>query len=468
MRQLLFSSSFFLLSCPFFYTSASSLNKPIPCVITIFIHGTLKPAKFSLSVINTILRDKIEKSLYEKMIFNLRKTQYLYQSQPMQGIGLIPINKENENSKIGAHCMEELFEKQYNFYNSKPRIRFYYTFGWSGLLSIEKRKEEGENFYRALKQEVARLRSQGYEPLINIHAYSYGGAVALNLAAAKENDTEAASFFINQLVLLAMPVQKETDYLTADSDFFKKIYHIYSTEDNVQASDLFSTQKELFSRHIFTARHNFHLPKNLIQVRFRLTKRVAHIPTHISPNNILQNPSLLFTKRMQRVHMDPGHTEFWNLGWGDSWYRKEFPLNPLPVIALVPSITHLLQTYASDTPCITFDYCPLFNAALLIPCNQKKGIAVTLLNKKLLQELKDRGSNCMPNDYTLENRRYEEFKALQKAHEELKNNKRLEKANRQKLKTSYLFFTRKIGADFFPNVQKVRHAHLLRTKVKHV
>ena len=468
MRYLLFSFAFSLFFCSFLHTDSSPLSERIPCLITIFIHGTLKPAKFSLSVINTILRDKIEKSLYERMIYNLRKTQYLYQSQPMQGIGLIPVNKENENSKIGVHCMKDLFEKQYNFYNTQPTTRFYYTFGWNGLLNIQKRQEEGANLYHALEQEVNRLRSQGYEPSINIYAYSYGGAVALNLAKAKQSSSEAPSFFINQLVLLAMPVQKETDYLAADTDLFKKIYHIYSTEDNVQASDLFSTQKELFSRHTFTARYNFHLPENLIQVRFRLTKKVNRLPKEITPNDIEENPSLLFTKRIQRVHMDPGHTEFWNLGWGDWWYRKELPISPLPVIALVPSITHFLQIYAKKNTSITFDYCPLFNAALLIPCHQKKGIAVSMLTKDLWNNLKEQGNNCRPENYTFENRRYEEFKALEKAHEELKNNKRLEKANRQKLKTSFLFFTRKIGTDFFPNVQKIRHAHLLRTKVKHV
>ncbi len=421
--------------------------------MVIFVHGTLKPAKYSLSIVSAVMHNKIKNSLYEKMIYYLRKNQYLYQNQAMQGLGLMPIDTLHNESKIGAHCIKHLFDRQYDFYNTLPLLRRYYTFGWNGLLNAHKRLKEGENFYTALEKEVANLRTQGLEPIIHINAYSHGGSVALNLAAAKIEKQKTPSFSIDQLVLLATPVQRETDYLAGDTDFFKKIFHLYSTEDNVQTYDVFSTRKEFFSRSTFTARHRFQLPKNLTQVRIRLTQKVRRLPTHVDPALLDDAYTLLASKGTKFSHKDPGHSEFWNLCWeGDSWYRKTLPIYPLPVVALVPTIVHLLNEYAPHASCVSFDYCPSLAGARIITCHTKKSTAVPFLTKEFVTEMQHKIMTCMPDGYTLEERRTQEQEALTQAHEELETNKYLKQTSRQKLMTSYLSLSRKIGSDLFPNL----------------
>ncbi len=422
-----------------------------PCLVTIFVHGTLKPAEVSLSTINEVMHNKIENTLYSITLEYMRANKYLHRNTPTQGLGLVYINPLNEVCQSGAQTVRNLFELTYNFYKTEYPHRRYYTFGWNGLLNMKERYVEAQKLYRELEKEVVLLRSKDLEPHIHIIAYSHGGNVALNLAKVKEeSSTSSPLFSVEQLILLATPIQKETDYLVGDISFFKKSYLFFSTEDHVQTSDFFSTQKELFSRRKFTSRENFKLPSTLTQVRIRLTKRINR--SKMMRDESTEVEAILSEPHIRCLHMDPSHTEFWNLKWGNAWYRKSLPIAPLPVIAFVPTITYLLEHFAPNAPAITFDYCPSINGARLIE-KKHTPIVVPVLNSTVISHMNELVKRCTPEDFSLEEQNRQEQLALKQAYETLKKDKKvLKKKSRRKLTTSYLDLSRKMRTYYFPQL----------------
>ena len=111
----------------------------------------------------------------------------------------------------------------------------FYIFGWSGKLSFNERKRAAQELYTQLKALRHSYREQfGHEPTIRIITHSHGGNVALNLAAVK--DPEDIDFVIDELVVLACPVQTKTARHAQDL-IFKKIYSFYSYLDMLQVLD---------------------------------------------------------------------------------------------------------------------------------------------------------------------------------------------------------------------------------------
>lgn len=416
-----------------------------PCLVTIFVHGTLSPVKITLSTINEVMHNKVENTLYSISLEYMRANKYLYQNAPTQGLGLEYINPLYNTCKSGAHTIRELFEISAIFYKIKPANRRYYTFGWNGLLNMKERFVESEKLYKDLTLEVARLRAKGLEPSITIIGYSHGGNVALNLARVKQESTNQPHFSIDKLILLATPIQKETDYLVGDISFFKKSYLFYSSEDNAQTLDFFSTQKELFSRKKITSRSQFKVPDTLTQVQIRLTKRINRSKKTNDENAEIE--AILSEPNIRCIHMDPSHTEFWNLKWGmeNSWYRTSLPISPLPVVAFVPTITYLLEHFAADTRKITFDYCPSVGGARLLSKKPKTAISVPVLNDTVISNMKNLVLKCTPEDFSPEEQNKQEKLALKQAYETLKKDKKaLKKKSRKKLLTSYLDLSRKM------------------------
>ena len=424
-------------------------KKTEPCLVTIFVHGTLKPVQVSLSTINEIMHNKIENTLYSKTLEYIRANKYLHRNTPTQGLGLAYINPLNEVCQSGVQTIRNIFELAHIFYKTDYPHRRYYTFGWNGLLNMKERYVEAKRLYHELEKEVVLLRSEGLEPHIHLIAYSHGGNVALNLAKIKQENITKPHFSVEQLVLLATPIQKETDYLVGDTSFFKKSYLFYSTEDHIQTSDFFSTQKELFSRRKFTSRAHFKVPATLTQVRIRLTKRINR--SSMITNENAEIEAILSEPNIRCLHMDPSHTEFWNLEWGNAWYRKALPIAPLPIVAFAPTITYLLEHFAPNAHAITFDYCPSVGGARLITSNHKTATIVPVLNEAVISRMDELVEKCTPKDFSLEEQNRQEQLALKQAYEALKKDKKtLKKKSHRKLMTSYLDLSRKMRPHNFP------------------
>ena len=111
----------------------------------------------------------------------------------------------------------------------------FYLFGWSGKLCFKARRQAAEELYKALGTLLSDYRlKMGQEPILRIITHSHGGNVALLLAEIMDERQE--EFTIDELILLACPVQDYTAHLTQHKAF-KKIYSIYSSGDLFQVGD---------------------------------------------------------------------------------------------------------------------------------------------------------------------------------------------------------------------------------------
>ncbi len=109
-----------------------------------------------------------------------------------------------------------------------------YTFGWSGTLHHSARKEAAFDLYKALNGLRKTYKQNSMQPRIHLITHSHGGNVALNLKYPSEK--YQADIVIDELILLACPVQLETSQYVKDS-LFKEVYSIHSHYDILQIAD---------------------------------------------------------------------------------------------------------------------------------------------------------------------------------------------------------------------------------------
>jgi len=111
----------------------------------------------------------------------------------------------------------------------------FYLFGWSGKLCFKARRKAAEELYEDLVKLIADYHAKmGQEPMLRIITHSHGGNVALLLAEVM--DERHKGFDVDELILMACPVQDYTAHLTQHKAF-KKIYSIYSSGDLFQIGD---------------------------------------------------------------------------------------------------------------------------------------------------------------------------------------------------------------------------------------
>jgi len=302
----------------------------------IFVHGIMD-IENHLSINNCIylFNDDIENTVYKETVSYIRQNPFFFKNQPMQQIGLHKIDMNNTQKGYASGAVARIFELQ--LYKKKPTIKnYYYTFGWSSLLSYTARYEAAKLLYDALEKEITRYDLSHTSLKITAIGYSHGSNVLLNLAAIKHKESKQPLWKIDQLVLFGTPIQNETDHYVADS-LFGKIYHLYSSSDRAQTLDFFSHNR-FFSDRIFRKRKDFEPPNNLFQINLQVLRREGgNINNHF--HRCRKKPCVSPVMRTA----SPGHTELWFFGWIPSHYRKSFPLYPLSMVALTPTILHFIQ-----------------------------------------------------------------------------------------------------------------------------
>lgn len=289
--------------------------------LNIFVHGIIK-IPFYLSDYRAIMDNKVEGSKYYYGVQYLRESSDFYLNQPMQEMGLFQINSDDKYEGNGALAVALIHEEQNKILSKEKNL--YYTFGWSGLLSRFHREEEAKDLYSELSSEVERLKKEGVNPKIRLVAWSHGGNLILNMANLICD--HKYNFYVDELIMLGTPIQKETDVLT-DSPLFKKIYNFYSMSDIAQKVDLISTQ-HLFCHRRFADRRDFSVPDKIVQVQTRVTSIEYDCKDRIK----------------RAYHMDPKHNELWKFRWIDSnYYRAKFPLCPFPLVVFIPLIINNIK-----------------------------------------------------------------------------------------------------------------------------
>jgi len=172
----------------------------------------------------------------------------------------------------------------------------FYLWGWNGALSFEARKETSHDLYHSMKHII------GPKTIIG---QSHGCNVILNLAkVAREHHDK--DFSIDQLILLAGPVQDATSHLVT-SPLFKKVFSLYSAEDLMQVLDpqgLYKETKKLKKKTSFFSQKLFKPSPNLVQAEiiingkspshldFIIEKFMKHLPNIIDLlDSVTQNSS---------------------------------------------------------------------------------------------------------------------------------------------------------------------------------
>ena len=110
----------------------------------------------------------------------------------------------------------------------------FYFLRWSGKLSVSDREETAAHLYNAIKDLLKKYKEK-YEttPTITLITHSHGGNVVLNISKVADKDPDIK---INNLILLACPVQKHTREFVNDG-VFENVYSFYSSLDFIQVLD---------------------------------------------------------------------------------------------------------------------------------------------------------------------------------------------------------------------------------------
>lgn len=163
----------------------------------------------------------------------------------------------------------------------------FYFFGWSGKLSFTEREKASKNLFNAileLTQKYEELHKK--RPEIRIIAHSHGGNVALNLAQFNELE----QLVIDELILLACPVQENTKHFI-NANCFKKIYAFYSRSDLLQVIDPQGLYKKSTAKRIFSER----------TFKYHSKLRQAHIKIHGRSIKHIEYLSLPFVKQLPHL-----------------------------------------------------------------------------------------------------------------------------------------------------------------------
>jgi heme/copper-type cytochrome/quinol oxidase subunit 2 len=177
-----------------------SVHCSIP-TITIFIHGTRVFPKFYI--------------------------QELFYSP--EGLTHISAIERASHMHTIARTLEQADPERYPY-------EYFYAFGWSGVLSFQGRQKAAIDLYGALKNiSAAYVGAHVIRPRVRIITHSHGGNVALNLAGVSK-DVGDTSFFIDELIMLAVPVQQKTKDLVV-APCFGRVYSLSSSCDVLQIID---------------------------------------------------------------------------------------------------------------------------------------------------------------------------------------------------------------------------------------
>ena len=223
---------FFFLLCAF----VNIFTKQAP-VVTIYVHGTQHISK-----------------ILPKDVWYCPK-------------GLCHISESSDECMVtkDAKILQERDKELFN-------LEHYYTFGWSGKLSFKDREHAGRKLYEEVQKLLKTYKKRyGAYPRVRVVTFSHGGNVALNMV---KNLPFIGNHKVDlELVLIACPVQKVTEYLINHKDISHS-YIISSNLDLLQIADTYKYKGKRYlpKRFFDAARDNCH------QVAVTVNKkRLGHV-----------------------------------------------------------------------------------------------------------------------------------------------------------------------------------------------
>ena len=372
--------------------------------IIVFVHGIMGIAPhINLQNVGLFIRDEIIDTVYARTVHRMRKDDYFYQDQAMQGFGLLPIDETKKEpcnaSGMTAYIYNIIDTSVYN----GTRKNYFYTYGWSGLLSRSQRYIESEGLLIGLNQLIGSFKLRGITPKVRVIGYSHGGNVCLNLARMHDEKYPDMEMYIDELITIGMPIQRETDFYIA-SPLFKKIYNIFSQQDIIQTIDFFSCDS-LFSDREFTSRRLFYVPQKVSQINLKISR----LKKSKMPQKKMQALCMDGLKKTNRSGQrkllrdaSPGHLELWFFGWTADKYRSYFPLYPLPAAVFIPYFINLAETYESEI-CnpypITIDLRPELDYSIIAQKTKRNEFAyqIPFIDQSLFESCQQEALIALPN-----------------------------------------------------------------------
>jgi len=263
--------------------------------MTVFIHGSFGSVLGFFNA-SDVLKDKISGTVYRKVTKGMRDDEFFFRYQPILKRGLVRVMptfniKEIGNQFFAAYPLIKAYDMIAEQICPGKEKNYYYTFGWSGLMSQNSRRFESIRLYNALSEEITKFHAQGIYPKIRLIAHSHGGNLCLNLGAvhrlvnlkdfskldvlSKNHDENESlkvlyslirvlptqelaqhkqdqkrldympikkNLQIDQLIFYGTPIQPETESFVY-SPVFKKVYNFYSGEDMIQKFDWVSSKR---------------------------------------------------------------------------------------------------------------------------------------------------------------------------------------------------------------------------------
>ncbi len=335
--------------------------------ITVLIHGVVGlQANISFTTLFQAKRDLTEGTIYEKNVLELREHPFLSMIQPIGKLGLHPV-KKNKNCLSAAYAFGALFSTMERICKIN-RKNYFYTFGWSGLVSTKRRYCESRTLYTQLSKKISQFKSAGKTPKIRLVGFSHGATLLLNLADIRCNEFPQDSFSVDEVYLIGMPVTRVTSR-QAHSPLFKAIYTIYSRQDMVQKLDIFSSI-DFSSHRVFKGR----IPDSLTQIELKISAPLRSNPRYCPPS---------FMRGV--INQSPGHSELWFFGWTQTSYRKNLNMYPLPAAIFAPYLICAAQKTACKN--IQIDIRPCTERATIRSQNSCDTLAIPFLTHKEYTDL---------------------------------------------------------------------------------
>ncbi len=371
-------------------TSPQTESCQEPVCITIFVHGiiSVKP-HLSFGNVIRLMRDKIANSSYARTVEIIRKNPFFYQHHPMQGLGLKEIDMNCIEKGTASTAFARSFDSISNYIKPSPIKNFYYTFGWSGLLSPRMRYLEAKIFYQSIVKLIEEFRARGMTPKIRVVGYSHGGNVALRLASVHDNKKHNNPLMsIDELILIGVPILPDTHFLVSNSTF-KRIYHFYSFGDRIQNLDCFALNR-FFSDRVFYGKSDRKLPDKLIQIQLKIKRPMAYSYKKYTESKNLRNSRLR--------NADPGHSEFWSFGWTHANYRENFPFYPLPMTIFTPFIIQTLDSINITSGSVVVEIHPHQENFFIVDTSNT--ITMPFITSSYLNDLKKYAEQFRPDNYS--------------------------------------------------------------------
>jgi hypothetical protein len=170
-----------------------------------------------------------------------------------------------------------------------------FLFGWSGNLGFQDREKAAQDLHKQLSPVIkAYTQKHGKLPRIRIITHSHGGNVALNLAKINDNP----DFVVDELILLACPVQEATAGMIKDP-IFKEVFVLYSSLDLIQIIDPQGLYSHNDTSPLLSKRY-FPIQDNITQVKIKMDGRALLHSDFIRLKFIAMIPQII--DKMREIH----------------------------------------------------------------------------------------------------------------------------------------------------------------------